>query len=135
MKNIWSVQHRANQNLEIKRSLTILWVTHSWSNLVYQRYKFEGLNLQIDSNLINIRNPPTKALKKWGLPMLYTTNLLNCAKHAIYNMFSRRKTEPQGNNSKHLKAKKLDKQNYITLQHIQCLTIVYMHEFISWERN
>jgi len=41
--------------------------------------------------------------------MLYTTNLVNCAKHAIYNMFSRRKAEPQGNNSKHLKENKLDK--------------------------
>lgn len=57
--------------------------------------------------------------------MLYTTYLINRAKHAIYNMFSRRKAEPQGNNPKHLKANKLDKGNYTLLQHIQYLNSVY----------
>lgn len=67
--------------------------------------------------------------------MFYTTNLINCAKHAIYNMFSRRKTEPQGNNSKHLKANKLDKWNCNPLQHMHYLNKVYVHESINSKTN
>lgn len=58
----------------------------------------------------------TRLIDCWSL----TIYLFHCAKHAIYNIFSWRKTEPQGNNSKHLKAK-LDKGNHVTRQYINWL--------------
>jgi len=72
-------------------------------------YKTNKNNLKIRVKAIQIRMIDCNAL---------TIYLINCAKHVIYNIFSWRETEPQGNNPKHLKANKHIKGNHIDRQHI-----------------